>query len=124
MQDSIAQHTTSHKASKTSDGSSASFKKHHRRMSCVLCHTGIQAPQLKLGQSYLCMSLDTDNLNTVAQVVAGEGVIVFGSDMAGISNLPDVKSVVDGPVPSERLSCHCTEGPTTHIDIPSQSTEQ
>ena len=26
-----------------------------------------------------------NNLNTVAQVVAGEGVIVFGSDMAGIS---------------------------------------
>ena len=104
MQDSIAQHTTSYKASKTSDGSSASFKKHHRRMSCVLCHTGIQTPQLKLGQSYLCMSLDTDNLNTVAQVVAGEGVIVFGSDMAGISNLPDVKAITDGPGPSERLS--------------------
>ena len=124
MQDLIAQHTTSYKASKTSDGSSASFKKHHRRMSCALCHTGIQTPQLKLGQSYLCMSLDTDNLNTVAQVVAGEGVIVFGSDMAGISNLPDVKAITDGPGPSERLPCHCTECSAPHIDIPSQSTEQ
>ena len=92
-------------------------------MSCVLCHTGIQAPQLKLGQSYLCMSLNTDNLNTVAQVVAGEGVIVFGSDMAGISNLPGVQVIIDGPGPSERLSCQCTECPASSIDIPSQPTE-
>ena len=93
-------------------------------MVCVLCHTGIQTPQLKLGQSYLCMSLDTDNLNTVAQVVAGEGAIVFGSDMAGISNLPDVQAIIDGPGPSERLSCHCTCCPASPIDIPSQSIEQ
>ena len=88
-------------------------------MPCALCHTGIQTPQLKLGQSYLCMSLDTDNLNTVAQVVVGEGAIVFGSDMAGISNLPDVKAIIDGPVPGERLSCHCTECPATRMDTPS-----
>ena len=70
----------------------------------MLCHTGIQAPQLKLGQSYLCMTLDTDNLNAVAQVIAGEGVIVFGSDMAGVRNLLGVEAIASGPGPSERLS--------------------
>ncbi|CAK0733555.1 hypothetical protein CVIRNUC_000294 [Coccomyxa viridis] len=73
-------------------------------------YTGIQTPQLKLGQSYLCMSLDTDNLNTVAQVVAGEGVIVFGSEMAGISNLPDVKAITDGPGPSVAIAPFTTRG--------------
>ena len=72
----------------------------------MLCHTGVQTPELRLGQAYLCMSLDTDNLNTVAQVVAGEGVIVFGSNMAGVTNLPDVEGIVSGPGPSEHLSCH------------------
>ena len=72
------------------------------------------------------MSLDTDNLNTAAQVIAGEGVIDFGSDMAGISNLPGVKAITDGPGPSERLFRHCTECPqaASLIEIPSQSIEQ
>ena len=34
------------------------------------------------------MSLDLDNLTAVAQVVAGEGAIAFGSDMAGVQILP------------------------------------
>lgn len=88
-------------------------------MLCVLCHAGIQTPQLKLGQSYLCMSLDTDNLNTVAKVVTHEGVIVFGSDMAGISNLPRVDAISDKPVPSKRFSCRCTDSSASPSDLPS-----
>ncbi len=67
------------------------------------CQTGIQSAELKLGQSYLCMTLDTFNLNEVAKVVGGEGIIVFGSDMAGITNLPDVEAMIAGPVLGE---CH------------------
>ena len=44
-----------------------------------------------------CVSLDSENLEAVAKVLRGDGLVVFAGDMAGAADdLPNVAALIDG----------------------------
>ena len=52
--------------------------------------------QVEFGQSYLCVSLDAANLDAVAKVLRGNGLVQYASSMAGDADqLPNVAALID-----------------------------
>lgn len=67
--------------------------------------------QVKNAQSYLCVTLDSQNLDTVAKVIRGNYVVQYGGDKAGATNaMPNVAALIDGKFQGEPCltnSCAC-----------------
>ena len=72
---------------------SCSFNKYNKLTGC-----GDNRGQHLYGQSYLCVTLDAENLDTVANVLRGDTLWLFGSSTAGVSmgKLPNVKGLIAG----------------------------
>ena len=52
--------------------------------------------QVEYGQSYLCVSLNAPNLDAVAKVLRGNGLVLFASNIAGAADqLPNVAALID-----------------------------
>ena len=61
--------------------------------------------QWLFAQSYLCVSVDAENLDTVARVLRGDGLWVYGKQRApAMGSLRNVAAFINGDSSSER---HC-----------------
>lgn len=80
--------------------SDCSFNKQGQQTTCDPKHG-----QWLYAQSYLCVSLDAENLDTVASVLRGDGLWIYGSKTAsGMGNLRNVAAFIKGDSSSE---WHC-----------------
>lgn len=62
---------------------------------CGKTKCGDKSGQFEYGQSYLCMTLDAHNMDTVAQVLRGDYLVVYGAKDDGVANdMPNVASFV------------------------------
>ena len=63
---------------------------------CSKTRCGKNLGQFRNAQSYLCMSLDAQNLDKVAKVLRGEYLVQYGGNKAGLTNnLPNVAALID-----------------------------
>ena len=78
--------------------SGCSFNKQGQQTQC-----GPKHGQWLYAQSYLCVSLDAENLDIVASVLRGDGLWVFGTRRApAMGSLRNVAAFINGDSSSEQ----------------------